>query len=412
MLCPFCKKEISSSARRCCYCQGIIVERVAGANIKRGNSLKKFLNKIKIFFLRLIWRLSSIISTRLIKASFFIGLVLLVIILIVVSGNRFPKPNDPREITFNWTYKGSPYTINETLYKSIYHYYNSLPKKYTCEESACPPDMTEAALKMFLYTNPKDDTISQLASEIQALGRVHGLSDDEIAELVVSFVQSIPYDFGRAESAKPEPKYAYETLYDDIGLCSDKSFLAALLIQKIGYGVALFDYEAGKHLAIGIKCPSNYSSYQSNYCYTELTDKFDIGIMPEQIDPNNGLTARRSIIALEDQGSNGNNLISLESPRIYQVADGRVYEKIIDTMKIIDEINSLKNEINILSPQIEQQKETLSSMSNDLDQLKEEGSYQKYNLLVDKYNNLARKLKVGVETYNQKVNLYNSLINN
>ena len=50
-------------------------------------------------------------------------------------------------------------------------------------------------------------------------------------------------------------KYPYEILYENKGVCSDKSRLLACLLKELGFGCVLFVYNSENHEAVGIKCP-------------------------------------------------------------------------------------------------------------------------------------------------------------
>ncbi|MFA6333334.1 MAG: hypothetical protein WCX22_10300 [Methanoregula sp.] len=85
------------------------------------------------------------------------------------------------------------------------------------------------------------------------------------ARIAVSLIQHIPY----AETART--LYPYEVLYYDMGKCEDKSILMAYVLSDMGYGTALLLYYPEHHMALGLKCPKQYSIGQSGYCFVETT---------------------------------------------------------------------------------------------------------------------------------------------
>ena len=294
---------------------------------------------------------------------------------------EFPELEEPVEMIFQWEYEGEPYTISETLYITVYEYYGSQPKKLTYTEGDYIKDLEEKYWLMFLEVAEEDDIFSQIVSDIKAIGEKRGFSNDEILELAMAFVQSIPYDEAKAAEANALPRYPYEVLYDNMGVCSGKTFLAALLAQELEYGISLFDYKKENHISLGIKCTEEYSSYNSGYCHTETTY------------PN----WRIGIISFKDiEGIEASETFSLESePNVYQVFDGKTYEGIINTVAIIKEMKLLKQEIDVLDSQ-------LKSLESELSRLDRLGRIHDYNLLVPQYNSL-------LSLYNQKVASYNNL---
>jgi hypothetical protein len=119
----------------------------------------------------------------------------------------------------------------------------------------------------------------------------------ERARIAVSLIQHIPY----AET--PRTLYPYEVLYYDMGKCDDKSILMAYVLSQMGYGTALFLYYPEHHMALGLKCPKQYSLEGSGYCFVETTS-------PAIMTYSNGtyadvgrLTSRPEIIRISDGAS-------------------------------------------------------------------------------------------------------------
>jgi hypothetical protein len=94
---------------------------------------------------------------------------------------------------------------------------------------------------------------------------------DDQARIAISLVQNIPYDYSQLNSLSTEMKYPYEVLYQDNGVCSEKSLLLAYLLRELGYGVVLFEFNSENHMAVGIQSPSQYSYRDSGYAFIEAT---------------------------------------------------------------------------------------------------------------------------------------------
>lgn len=221
-----------------------------------------------------------------------------------------PEFTNEKKVRFSWKYDGVNYSIKETLYQSVYNFY-----RHTIETFEPPKGISSGWSEIFygIFLEPavNDKTFSQIAEAIKNEGLKHGLNDDQIVELALAFVQKIPYDDDKAEKSEKDlltedaisTFHPYETLYGQKGICSDKSFLAILLLRELGYGVALFEYDSANHIAVGVKCPLEYSTGNTGYCYAETTRPgHRIGDVPET---------------------------DLVNPVLYQKTDGKVYQAVV-----------------------------------------------------------------------------------
>ncbi len=336
----------------------------------------------------------------------------------VSEKKKFPEPTNPEEMIFNWRYGGKDYSLKETLHRSVYDFYNQSQKNFSYEGNL-PADWKDQYFQMFVEM-PNKDFVASLAGYFREAGIKNKLNDDQVVELAMSFVQAIPYDQEKARMVLSGAEgdfvnYPYETLYIQKGICSDKSFLAYVLLKELGYGVALLTYEAENHMAIGIQCPLEYSNYESGYCYAETTTSgHKIGIIPDLNSINNEAIAP---VEIGYFGENKNNFAENRQPgqaEIYQKSEGKTYGGIIKTTDLIKEINllrkKLKNshaEIASLKNDIREREKELSEFYEKLEKLKKKGEYEKYNSLVDDYNQLSKSYRRKVAIYNEKVNVYN-----
>ncbi|NLX50460.1 MAG: hypothetical protein GXY82_11465 [Methanospirillum sp.] len=94
---------------------------------------------------------------------------------------------------------------------------------------------------------------------------------DDRGRIAVSLVQHLEYDDERAAGTYYGVRYPYETLYLGRGVCSDRSVLLAALLRELGFGVALFEFEAENHMAVGILCPDGYDYRGTGYAFIEST---------------------------------------------------------------------------------------------------------------------------------------------
>ena len=334
----------------------------------------------------------------------------------------FPVLDNPIKRTYNWQYKGMNYSLSETLYQSSYDFYNSEPKTFSYTGSL-PADWEDEYYAMFLKGNATDHTIAQLASDLQALGQKHNLTSDQLVDMTMAFVQSIPYDDSRAkeilsQTGNVQMQYPYETLYRQLGVCSDKSLLATSILRQMGYGAALFAYEQDNHMAIGVQCPKDSSTYGSGYCYGETTAVGNkIGIIPSFDVSTNKTVSVGELSAFDASQTQQSNLQQLGQVTIFQQTTGKEYDGVAQTQEDMTEIDSLKKNIDTTLPELQAMKKNiddeqnnLQNMRNELDTYKNSQNIEKYNAEVGNYNDYLKNYQKDVKSYNSSVTLYNQSI--
>lgn len=168
----------------------------------------------------------------------------------------------PVDRALSYTVRGNTQNINIVVYGGLNDYLASLSRSYYCDPT-CPSD-TELELK-YLDNIEQKGYLEKLADKIKSLTD----NKDNQARIAISTVQKIPYDWEGFNSNDLNNRYPYEVLYDDKGVCGEKSHLLAFLLRDFGFGVVLFNYETQQHMAVGIKCPMQYSYQNSGYCFVE-----------------------------------------------------------------------------------------------------------------------------------------------
>ncbi len=344
---------------------------------------------------------------------------------------RFPELQSPKEIDFQWTSAKKPYSLKITLYKTVYDFYQSSPKEFSYSGNL-PTNWEESYYEMFIRQNPIDKTITELTAQLESLALRNRLNSDQTVDLVTNFVQSIPYDFEKASAIKQNPdsvkqSYPYEVLYEQKGVCSDKSFLLTAILREMGYGTALLEYKSENHLAVGISCPLEYSNYNSGYCYAETTQSgHKIGVIPDLETKTNNAVVKEEMTPFGTDTNTIKDIKKLDNPQFFQKKEGKMYNGIILTIKIQTqivtlekEITDLKSQLLPLKDQINQEGKIVDDFSKKMADLKKAKDYKNYNGQVTDYNKQLNDYKkkvsdynLQVNNYNQKVNEYNNLIKN
>jgi hypothetical protein len=117
-----------------------------------------------------------------------------------------------------------------------------------------------------LHHESQKSSLKPLVESIESLGRQNPYDDLRIA---TNLVQQIPY--GKIRNYRTRRFYPYEVLYNQCGICEDKSILLAFILKELGYGVCLLEFEIEHHMAIGIKVPEEFSYKKTGYAFAETT---------------------------------------------------------------------------------------------------------------------------------------------
>ena len=127
-----------------------------------------------------------------------------------------------------------------------------------------PADVTAAGSVAEVYQQYSSDPV-QKAYLDRFTGNIQQRSDlpQERARIAVSLIQHIP------TGTSSGGLLPYEVLYYNKGSPADKSLLGACVLSGMGYGTALLVYPSENHVALGLKCPKQYSVNGSGYCYVE-----------------------------------------------------------------------------------------------------------------------------------------------
>lgn len=323
-----------------------------------------------------------------------------------------------REI-FKWSYRGRDYNLSLPLDQKTYESYAKSSKVYSYY-GQLPANWHEEYYRMFLEAKSGDNTIKDIVGQLKFIASKEKMSDDEMVNLALAFVQSIPYDHDK-DLQTGTPNYPYETLFRRLGVCSDKTFLAVMMLRELGYGAAVIDLPAVNHAAVGIQCPARFAVFGSGYCYAETTNYLPIGVIPQNFGAN-GVVVRNN--SFDGQFANVFRTSHLGQPELAQRTKGKEYTGVQVVYDLVARLRQL--EIDLANG-----KSKLNNLKNDLDRRVEElnnlqikmqaakGSASQYNSLVASYNTGVNQYQLAYEEYklvlndyNQKVADYNQAIEN
>lgn len=331
-----------------------------------------------------------------------------------------PYPNQTGREVFAWKYKGKEYSLSLALNQKLYNDYAQSSKVYKYYGDL-PDNWHEDYYKMFLTSKSADTTIVDLAKQFKYIAAKEGMSDDEMVNLLMAFVQTIPYDHAK-NLETGTPNYPYETLFRRLGVCSDKTFLAVMILRELGYGAAVIDLPEVNHAAVGIACPEKFAVFNSGYCYAETTNFFPVGVVPQNFSKD-GVVLDQGAEELKGQFTNVFKTGQLGRPEIVQKTKGKEYGGVQATYDVVARMRQLEADLLVVKIYLDRKKTELGNRISELGSFKAKMEATKlsdvakynslvgdYNLKVNDYNEVYAEYKLQSDIYNGKVNLYNELI--
>ena len=322
-----------------------------------------------------------------------------------------PVLNEQSAFTYNFKYQNLAQQISLNLSPTLYNQYANSPKVLTYQVGHEPANLRDSFYALFLKIKSGDTSLDDAIYKLKAIALQNNLSADQTVDLVMSWVQFIPYDQAKLNAnpqANNDPYYPYETLYLDRGVCSDKTFLAVALLRKLGYGAAILDFPDINHTAVGIECPLSDSINSSGYCYIETTNYFPVGVIPQTISSGQAQSSANEFVNLFNPANLGNI-------EILQKTSGITYQG-LTALKV--KVASLKNEKNYLdteqininnaSAALKLKENNLSELKAQLDNYYNNGQTSAYNNLVGTYNKAVNSYNADLTTYRNELNAYNT----
>jgi len=177
---------------------------------------------------------------------------------------------EPKEVNLKYFFEGEEKEIVFTVYEGMNDYVSNLKRDidYNGQEEPSRGDFKLKSMNELEQRN----LLIPLAVEIQNLAQ---RKEDQF-RIATSIVQSISYGYSDKTvsffgSELNYSRYPYEVLYENQGICGEKTQLLAFLLREVGFETALFYYGPENHEAIGVKCPVDKSFDGKGYCFVETT---------------------------------------------------------------------------------------------------------------------------------------------
>lgn len=289
-------------------------------------------------------------------------------------------------VTYAWEFEGAEARLSVSIDAAVYEGAKGAQKSALFFREIDELEWIPAYYRAFVDEPAQEPLYESLREGLRGLRDSLGLDSDRYAELIVTMVQSFEY---RTDPVYLEPKFPVETFGDLKGDCDDKTLLAAGLLAREGYDVAILVFSPEQHVALGIR--TNGETFgDTGYALVETTTPTLFGWVPDSL----------------------NGDITLESePMVVPIGDGgRSYGAGTQVDAIRAEYERAAAVVEGLTPEIEQSQAELESMSAEaeklraeMDRLSSQGDAAGYNSLVPRYNELAA-------TYNTAAAEHNALV--
>ncbi len=226
---------------------------------------------------------------------------------------------DGKEVSLDYVLRGEEDSIDFMVYTGLDYHLSKISRAISYGED-------EEPLKLDFKLKSIDEEEQRLLLLPLVLEIQKKTSDKEDqARIAISLVQNIPYGSSEEKTVFfgqeiPYSRHPYEVLYDNQGVCEEKTSLLAFLLRELDYEVYFFYYLQENHEALGIGCPVKNSFNESGICFVETTGPAII--TDDSIEYFGGITLQSppEVFSISSGLSLGENL--------YEYKDAKLMKKI------------------------------------------------------------------------------------
>lgn len=294
---------------------------------------------------------------------------------------------DPAEFIF--PFEKDRYRLQMPVDASIYSGAREGQKNAVLYEEIADEVWMAEYYRAFLDDPHQDDLYSGLLTAFEKVRDENQLDSDRYLEMIVAFVQAIPYQVHPPDTP---PKFPVETVAERKGDCDDKSLLLAALLSRAGYDVALFNFVNDGHMAVGVA--SNGTTYgQSGYAYIETTDSGFVGAVPGTLAGGVTLTGEPQVIRV----GNGTTRYTSGAETAYIIAREK---------EARESAGTLNEEIAHRSEALKRSEERLREEKSSITALRDGGDHNGYNRAIIPFNRDVRTHNQDLTDYMDDVERY------
>ena len=211
-----------------------------------------------------------------------------------------------KTVLLSYVLDGEKKNLSFDVYQDAEAYFTGISRSvyYGVNET---PSRTDFKLRIINEAKQKD-LLMPLVVKIQ---NITSDKEDQL-RIATSIVQNI--EWGESNKTRSfggnkiqYSRYPYEVLYENKGVCGEKSELLVFLLKNLGFQTAIFYNLAENHESVGVKC-SSHDWKGTGYCFIETSGPAIISdnsliysggatlmSMPEVLKISNGTTLSRSL---------------------------------------------------------------------------------------------------------------------
>ena len=295
-------------------------------------------------------------------------------------------------VTREFAFENRTIRLSVPVDRAVYAGATSAQKSAIFFGDSKPGDWVPDYYRAFVNEEHQDAFYAAMLKTLREVRQRDGLDASRYAELITSMVQSLEY---RTDPGSLAPKFPVETFADGYGDCDDKTLLAAGLLSRDGYDVAILLFRPEKHVALGIRAPGvDYKN--TGYAYVELTEPSLIGVPAEKLAGGIALTSQPTVIKIGE--GTGAFLAGDQIDYIQR----RLREVDSAAKRLQNEIASKTTQHTSRRASLDQARQALSTTS-DPNALAV--AVPRYNEQVQAYNALTTELNGLISRYNALVDV-------
>jgi hypothetical protein len=289
-------------------------------------------------------------------------------------------------VPFEWQFEGAEFRLSVPVDAEVYQGAKTAQKSALFFKEIDELEWIPAYYRAFVDEPSQEPLYELMIRDLRRLRTPLGLDSDRYAELIVSAVQSLDY---RTDPVYLEPKFPVETVGDANGDCDDKTLLAAGLLAREGYDVAILLFEEEQHVALGIRADGSTFG-NSGYALVETTTPTLFGWVPDTLNGGITLESEPMVIPIGEGGGTYGAGRQVEGIR-------EEYERAVATAEQLDpDIRQSQSELDRMAAEVERVRAEADSRSA-------QGDVAGFNTLVPRYNELVAAYNAAVETHNELV---------
>lgn len=190
-----------------------------------------------------------------------------------------PMQGEPiSESKISFAFEGKRYQIVSNVENEVYWGAFHADRIFTASVLGVEDaKVTQTYYRGMVHDSAQIRAIEEVIAQMRSIRDARGLDSDRYAELLIKFVQSIPYDEERAllvhqdKTAPGDPRFPVQVLADAKGDCDEKVFLLAALLNYEGYGVSALLFNQERHMSLGLLTMPGRGYKGSDYTYIETT---------------------------------------------------------------------------------------------------------------------------------------------